>query len=95
MRRLKRIDPMSAFKMGGALYALIGLLIGALISLISVVGTSLAPEEMGPFGILFGAMAVILFPILYGLIGAVFSAIAALLYNLVARVAGGLAVEVE
>lgn len=95
MRRLKRIDPMSAFKMGGALYALIGLLIGALFTLISVVGTSVAPAEMGPFAVLFGAMAIILFPILYGLIGAVFSAIAALLYNLVARVAGGLAVEVE
>jgi hypothetical protein len=95
MRRLKRIEPMSAFKMGGVLYALIGLLIGALVSLISVVGTSLAPTEMGPFGFLFGAMAVVLFPVLYGLCGAVFSVIAALLYNLVARFAGGLAVEVE
>jgi len=95
MRRLKRIDPMSACKLGGALYALMGLLFGALISLISVVAKSLVPAEMGPFGFLLGAMAIIALPIFYGLIGAVFSAIAALLYNLVARFVGGLAVEVE
>ena len=95
MRRLKRIDPMSAFKLGGVLYALLGLLFGALISLISVVAKSVVPAEMGPFGILFGAMAIIALPVFYGLIGAIFSAIAALIYNLVARFVGGLAVEVE
>jgi hypothetical protein len=40
-------------------------------------------------------MAVIAFPILYGLFGAIFSAIAALLYNVVAGFVGGLAVEIE
>jgi hypothetical protein len=95
MRRLKRIQPMSAFKMGGALYALMGLLFGALISLISVVGTSMTLVEKGVLGVFFGAMAIIVLPIVYGLIGAVFSAIAALLYNLVARFVGGLVVEVE
>jgi len=94
MRRLKRIDPMSAFKLGGALYALMGFLFGAIFSLISLAMPSAAREEMGPFGS-FGAIAVIVFPILYGLIGAIFSVIAALLYNLVARFVGGLAVEVE
>jgi len=86
---------MSAFKVGGMLYAMMGLLAGALISLMSVVAKSVVPAEMGPFGLLFGAMAIIVLPIVYGLIGAIFSAIAALLYNLVARFVGGLAVEVE
>ena len=95
MQNLKRIQPMSAFKMGGALYALLGLLIGAIFSLISVLGTSMAPADMGPFGILFGALAVILFPVCYGIFGAIFSAIGAMLYNIVAKMAGGLAVELE
>ncbi len=94
MRRLRRIDPMSAFKIGGVLYALMGLLIGALFSLFSAV-LSAARADMGPFGLLFGGMAIIVMPICYGLFGAIFSAIAALLYNWVAGFVGGLAVEVE
>ena len=94
MRHLKRIDPMSAFKMGGVLYALMGLLIGAIISLVAAVGSA-ARAELGPLGFLFGGLAIIVMPICYGLFGAIFSAIAALLYNLVARFAGGLAVVVE
>ena len=95
MRTLKRIQPMSAFKMGGVLYALMGLLVGAIFSLISVLAKSLAPAELGPFGFLFGALAIVLFPICYGIFGAIFCAIGALLYNLVAKMVGGIAVEVE
>jgi hypothetical protein len=94
MQRLKRIDATSALKMGGVLYAIFGLLAGVIISLVSMAMPAASREEMGPFG-MFGAMAVIAFPVLYGLFGAIFSAIAALLYNVVAGFVGGLAVEIE
>ncbi len=84
-------------KMQGALYALLGLIIGALVSLFAVVGSALMNSLGGTsgshYGMLFGAGAIILFPILYGVVGFIAGLIIGALYNLVAHVAGGIEIE--
>jgi hypothetical protein len=81
-------------KLMGFLYALLGLLFGAVITLISLLGFSVS-KEAGGLGLMFGSLAIILFPIFYGIIGVVAGALGALLYNLAARVTGGLDLELE
>lgn len=95
---IRRVGVFSAAKIAGALYGLIGLLFGALFSLISVIGGAAAMSqgaEDGAMGMLFGVGAVILFPLFYGIIGAIFAAISAAFYNIIAGFVGGLEIEVE
>lgn len=92
-----RINPMSAAKLMGVLYALVGILFGGLISLLSIVGGALgaATGESQVAGMLFGAGAIIFLPIFYGVLGFVMTLIGAALYNGVASMVGGLELEVR
>jgi hypothetical protein len=99
---IRRISPLSCAKVSGILYAGIGLLIGALFSVISVVIGGMADQletghagMPGMFGALFGVAAIVILPICYGILGFVGGAITAWLYNIVAGVAGGLEIEVS
>jgi hypothetical protein len=92
---VRRMGPLSLAKLSATLYGLIGLLIGGVVSLVSVVGGAMAGNEAGPLGMLFGVAAVILLPVFYGCIGFVTSLIGASLYNLVAGWVGGIELEVE
>ena len=94
---IKRVGPLSFAKLMGALNALMGLLFGAIVSLISIVGGALVPsdEASGMTGMLFGAAAIVVLPIFYGVFGFVFSLIGAALYNAIASVVGGVELEVQ
>lgn len=93
---VKRIGPLSLAKISGMLYGLMGLIIGAFISLFSVVGGAFAPgKDAGVVGMLFGAAAIVILPIFYGLLGFVMSLIGAALYNLVAGWVGGVELDVQ
>ena len=92
---LKRVDPASAAKVFGVLYAFLGLILGISFSLFAMLGVFDAAPGIGLAGLLFGVGSVILFPIFYGLLGVVGGFIFAALYNLVARLVGGLEVEME
>ena len=96
---IRRISPLSCAKVSGILYAGIGLLIGALFSVISLVIGGMAEqmdsEHAGMFGALFGVAAIVILPICYGILGFVGGAITAWLYNIVAGIAGGLEIEVS
>lgn len=87
---IRRIEPMSAAKVGGMLYALLGLLFGVIFTLISFTGMGAA--GMGSYGMLFGAGAIIILPIVYGIAGFIFCGIAAAFYNVAAKLSGGLEV---
>ena len=91
---IKRIDPMQAAKLAGTLYALLGLVIGALFALLGGVFGSLGVGSLIP-GAAFGLGAIIILPILYGICGFIFTLIGAALYNFVAKLVGGLQLEVE
>ncbi len=100
---IKRVSPMSAAKVGGILGVLLGLVIGACASLMMMAWGSAArsmptgddnlPAATGMIGMLFGAGAIIILPIFYGVVSFVMSAIYAALYNLVAKWVGGLEIE--
>ncbi len=96
---IKRIGALSLAKIAAVLYAGIGLLIGAVFSLIGMAGFA---SQMGdassglPFvGMLFGVGAIIILPICYGLIGFIFTLIGATIFNAAARLTGGVEIEVQ
>ncbi|HEY8551810.1 MAG TPA: hypothetical protein VIL35_17765 [Vicinamibacterales bacterium] len=97
--RITRVGAVSVAKISGLLYALGGLIIGAMFALISIAGgaASMAADEPDAMagGWLFGMGigAIIVFPVFYGLIGAIGGLIGAWLYNLVAGVIGGVEIE--
>jgi hypothetical protein len=97
---IKRVSPLSAAKVAGVLYAGLGLVIGACISIFSMVmGAAMSGSNELPssplFGMLFGAGALIAAPIFYGIMGLIGGAIGALLYNLAAGIIGGLEIDVQ
>ena len=96
---IKRISPMSCAKVSGLLYAVIGLLIGACFTLFLTTLGSLIPQDeqqMGGFvGMLFGAGAIVILPIFYGVLGFIGGAILAVVYNFIAGWTGGIEIEVQ
>lgn len=92
---ITRIGPVSVARIAGVVYAALGLLIGAFVSLVAFGGAMLSPEEAGAFGALFGAAAIVVMPIFYGVIGFVGTLIAALLFNAAAGMTGGVEIDVQ
>jgi hypothetical protein len=92
---LKRIGPVSCAKIAGTLYAVIGLFIGAIFSLISMAGLAANAFGESPFAAVFGIGAIILLPVFYGCLGFVGSLIGAWIYNLVAGWVGGIELDLQ
>jgi hypothetical protein len=95
MAVLKRIDPASAFKVGSATYALVGLIAGVFCGVIALAGISPGPHPRMPWAGSLGLLAVVVCPIMYGLIGGIAAVVSTLIYNLAARFVGGLSVEIN
>jgi hypothetical protein len=91
MTKIRRFGVLSVGLLLAVIYALLGLIFGAIVSLIALAGAG--PSRQGPDAIFFGAGAVLITPILYGIMGFIGGVIAAGLYNLVARITGGIEVE--
>jgi hypothetical protein len=84
----------------GVLYAIVGLLMGVVFSLVFVfAGLAGQLSEVtggmraGPLGFMLGIGSIIFFPICYGILGAVGGLIAAALYNVIAKYTGGIEIE--
>jgi uncharacterized membrane protein YdcZ (DUF606 family) len=100
MATVKRISPGSAFKVGMVVYAIFGLVVGACMAAFSMISGSLgglmgATPAARAIGFGFGASAIIIVPILYGVIGGIVGAVGAALYNLAAGWVGGLEVDIS
>ena len=95
MVKIKRIGVLSCGKLFGALYALMGLVFGVLMALVSFAGAAFNSSGLGVFGIFFGVGAIIMFPVFYGVLGFIFASLTALAYNVVASWIGGIEVETE
>ncbi len=93
---IRRIAPMSIARLSGMLYAVMGLVLGGIISLIALAG-GFGADPRGPaaFGGVIGLGAVLVLPICYGLLGFVATLIAAWLYNVAAGVVGGIEVDIS
>jgi len=93
---INRIGPMSCARISGTLYALMGLILGAIFSLVALAGgfSAESSEEAG-FAPVFGVAAIIVLPLLYGSLGFIATFIAAWLYNALAGVLGGIEIDLQ
>lgn len=97
---IRKVGVGSAGKIFGTLYFAIGLIIGAIFALFSLLGAGMGAAfseggDAGMLGALFGVGAIIILPICYGVIGFIGGIIMALVYNIVAGMVGGLQIEVD
>ena len=98
---VKHVGPLSVGKICFAMYALIGLLAGLFIASFGFLLSSAAsssPDNTWPLAMLgpfMGIGAIIIFPIVYGVIGFISGVIFAAFYNVVARMMGGIEVEIS
>lgn len=92
MQRIRRMDVMQMAKTLGALYFLLGFIIGVpvLFFMSSVANTR---SGITGFGSGFGIGMIIAMPVIYGVIGFIGGALMAAVYNLVARWTGGIGID--
>jgi hypothetical protein len=94
--RIKRIDPMSLGKFSGVLLAVVGLIVGVLFALASLVGMAgVGGGRGGLFGLIFGVGAIVFVPIIYGIAGFLGGLIQGYVYNIAAGLMGGIDITVE
>ena len=88
IRRITRIAPWQAGKFFAVMYFILGLVFAVPIAVVAMLSSSAAGQ--GPFGLGFA----IALPFMYALGGLIVVPIACWIFNLVARLVGGLDVEV-
>ena len=93
---IKRIGPLSVAKLSAVLYAVMGLVLGGVFSLVGLAG-GFASDTGGTAGVgaILGVAAIVVFPIFYGLMGFVLTLFAAWLYNFAADFVGGVEVDIQ
>ncbi len=91
---LRRVVPISAGKVIGAISAILGLFLGVIMTLVSLAGVAVH-QDGGPQvpALFLGAGAVIFLPLFYGVMGFFMGMLYAAIYNVVAGYVGGLEVE--
>ena len=94
---LKSVGVLSCAKLMGIMYAFMGLIFGAFVSLASLAGVAMNQQQGGPqlLPALFGAGAIVALPIFYGILGAIGGMISAAIYNLIAGFIGGIEMNFE
>jgi hypothetical protein len=93
---IKRIGPLSFAKLSAVLYAVMGLVVGGIFSLVGLAG-GFASETAGAAGVgaIMGVAAIVVFPIFYGVMGFVITLFAAWLYNFAADFVGGVEIDIQ
>jgi hypothetical protein len=93
---IQRVGPLSCAKIAGTLYAILGLLVGGIVSMVALAGGFGSDTSgAGAVGAVIGAASIVVFPIFYGAIGFVASLIGAWLYNVLAGMVGGIQLDVQ
>jgi hypothetical protein len=97
---IRRIGVLSLAKISAALHGAIGLILGVFFALASVLGGAIgqaARDAAVPqiVAMLFGFGAIVFMPILYAIMGFLIGVVSAFVFNLVARLAGGLELEID
>jgi hypothetical protein len=99
---VRRIDLWALFKVSFFVYAILGLIGGFMYLFFMMIATGLGSafleEEIPNFGLLGGAIGIILMPILaflYGAMGSVAATICGAIINLIIKATGGLKFDVD
>src|SRR5688572_27179154 len=101
---VRRIGVWSAARLYGGLSAVMGLLFGAIVAIVALLGgmagaavpdASTSGFPTGALGALFGVGAIVLLPIFYGVLGIIMGALTAALYNLFAGLFGGIELDIQ
>ncbi len=97
MKTLKRIDVLSLAKFQGVMMAAVGLLLGGVMYMTQafLMGGFSAETPEAQILSAFGPVMILVFPVAYGLMGFVMGAVGAKLYNLIAKLIGGIEVELK
>ena len=97
MKKLKRLGVLSVAKFQGLMMAVVGLLLGGVMYLTQALLMGGFSAETPEAQILsaFGPVMILVFPLAYGLMGFVMGVVGAALYNLIARLIGGIEVELK
>ncbi|MEP3386819.1 MAG: hypothetical protein ABJO02_01445 [Reichenbachiella sp.] len=91
MIRVKKFGVLQTAKVVAIIYVLVSLIIIMPFALLG----SMLTEEFFPEFADFGAAALLVIPIMYGIIGFIFTAIGCVVYNLIASFTGGIEIEME
>ena len=94
---VRKFGVWSVARMYGTLLAVVGLIVGLMFALASLIGAGIAKNSDLPAGMaaVFGVGAVVLLPIFYGVLGILMGAVGATLYNLFAGMVGGVEIDVS
>lgn len=98
MKMVKRFDPLSVMKIAAICYGCMGFIEGAFVSIVFSL-IPLVPNNNAHlprfFGLIFGGLSIVFFPIMAAVMGAIIGGVGAAIYNVAARFVGGIKVEVE
>jgi hypothetical protein len=97
---IRRIGVLSLGKISAAIHGAIGLVLGVIFALASLIGGAMgqaARDASVPpaLSMLFGFAAIIFMPLIYAVLGFVIGILSAFVYNAVAKLAGGVELDVE
>lgn len=98
MKKISKFEPLSVMRIAAISYGAMGLLEGAIFSLMFSLIPMADPrhQNVPPWlGLVFGGLSIIFMPILFAIIGAISGGLGAVIYNVSAKYVGGIAVEVE
>jgi len=89
---IRRIPPLPAAKTMALVYAAIGVIVGACVTLIGFAGGGWGGER---FGTGIGLAAIVILPVVYGLVGFLAILLVTSLYNWSAGLVGGIEIETQ
>ena len=95
---LKRIGPVSAGKVLGVMYFVLGLIMGLIGVLFSLATSAYFGDFFGDssmFSMAFGFGSILILPFINAILGFIQGVITAWLYNLIARILGGIRLELQ
>ncbi len=93
--KIKKIKILSVGKVACVLYALFGLMIGGVITLLSLMGIDVSRSQGATPNPIMGLHSIIVFPILYAIGGFLSGLLTAVFFNLATKWVGGIELETE
>jgi hypothetical protein len=91
---IRHVVPLSAAKVFATIYAVIGLVVGAILTIAGSMG-GFGRDGLGMFLPYVGVAAIIILPIVYACAGFLGTLLVASLYNVAAGMVGGVEIEID